>query len=870
MTFQCCLDERKQAVLKSSLNGIDFLEVEEGQTCLRLHLLKEIFGGEEDPSAANLKISQMMVAVIDGGERITDISVEGLQRDASDRSILNVYVKSPGDFSPYTLRLVKKEDEDLEIEQQKPPVGFDPILSSVSFSFKVRCPGKVDCKTDVLCKREKQEEPDIDYLAKDYASFRRLILDRMSFLMPNWREHSPADLGVALAELLSYVGDYLSYRQDAVATEAYLHTARQRISIRRHCRLVDYFMHEGCNARALVQVLVSADTFLPKGTRLLTQVEGMPDKIPLKDQSKALDQASIVFETMDGYQLHPDHSKMEFYAWGSRECCLPKGATKASLFGDFSTLSNGDFIVFAEVLNPESGEKEDADRSHRHAVRLTKKPVLKEDPIGGLFLEDQNEKAVVVTEIEWAEEDALPFSLCISSVSSKSKGGKQLSGVSAAFGNIVLADHGLRVRSWGEDRVQEADLTDDLKKAMHEQSLTSIEIEHLGKVPKPSLFVVPAKSTNRCLHQDPVPVAPRFNPILKHGPVTQVSMPFLDQSTKKRAAIGPTASAASLFNCQPDEALPDVQVLDEKGNAWRPVADLLSSAATAREFVVEVDDDGAAHLRFGDGTYGSRPESGRSLFATYRVGNGRSGNIGADSLKHVISDEAHVLGVTNLLPGHGGIDPESIEEARQKAPAAFRTQERAVTPDDYARICEQHPQVQKAAATLRWTGSWYTIFLTLDRKGGGEVDSDFEEEISRFMEKYRMAGHDLEIEGPQYVPLEIEMCIHLKDDYLKWDVENAIMQMFSNRVLPDGSLGLFHPDNFSFGQPVYLSRLYEAARSVEGIDWVDITRFQRLGIDSKDGFDKGFLEFNRLEIARLDNDPNYPEHGTFRLGVKAS
>ena len=44
------------------------------------------------------------------------------------------------------------------------------------------------------------------------------MLDRMSALMPQWRERNPADLGVALVEVLAYVGDYLSYQQDAVAT----------------------------------------------------------------------------------------------------------------------------------------------------------------------------------------------------------------------------------------------------------------------------------------------------------------------------------------------------------------------------------------------------------------------------------------------------------------------------------------------------------------------------------------------------------------------------------------------------------------------------------------------------------------------------
>ena len=56
------------------------------------------------------------------------------------------------------------------------------------------------------------------------------MLDRMAVLAPDWSERNPADLGVALVELLAYVGDSLSYQQDAVATEAYLaHGAPARL-----------------------------------------------------------------------------------------------------------------------------------------------------------------------------------------------------------------------------------------------------------------------------------------------------------------------------------------------------------------------------------------------------------------------------------------------------------------------------------------------------------------------------------------------------------------------------------------------------------------------------------------------------------------
>src|SRR6185436_585892 len=119
-----------------------------------------------------------------------------------------------------------------------------------------------DCKPRPDCPPPQRSEPDINYLAKDYASFRQLILDRLAVIMPDWRERHVPDLGITLVELLAYAGDHLSYYQDAVATEAYLDTARKRVSVRRHARLVDYRMHEGNNARAFVTVSVSDDVEL--------------------------------------------------------------------------------------------------------------------------------------------------------------------------------------------------------------------------------------------------------------------------------------------------------------------------------------------------------------------------------------------------------------------------------------------------------------------------------------------------------------------------------------------------------------------------------------------------------------------------------
>src|SRR6202035_626537 len=130
-------------------------------------------------------------------------------------------------------------------------------------------------------------------------------------------------------------------------------------------------------------------------------------------------------------------------------------------------------------------------------------------------------------------------------------------------------------------------------------------------------------------------------------------------------------------------------------------------------FVVEVESDGTATLRFGDNTNGRVPETGTHFLATYRVGNGTAGNVGADSLTYFAGDP-RIQKCRNPLPAAGGAHPETNDQIRRCAPQAFLTQERAVIMADYAAVAEQNSQVDQAVANLRWTGSWYTVFLAVE------------------------------------------------------------------------------------------------------------------------------------------------------------
>jgi hypothetical protein len=849
MIYLCC-DKRRRQLLREEnerraasgeapLNGIDFLEVLDRDApagvAPQRTLLVRLFEPESALSRDHVRI--------EGGERITPVRAEwAFPADAipptvappAERAffaalpaadhVLVVRTDSSGDYSSYRLSLVRPSSDG------SPPEGFDPLFSVVSFSFKVECPSDFDCAPTRDCPPGPQPPRPVDYLAKDYASFRRLMLDRMALLLPQWRDRGAADLGVTLVEALAFTADRLSYQQDATATEAYLDTARRRVSVRRHARLVDYFMHDGCNARAWVRVLCTVGTsgvVLPAYTPLLTEV--LPRRPVLAPGSQVLEDARrrrpVVFETTAPLTLYAAHEEMDFYTWGDKRCCLPEGATRATLDGHFPDLRLGDVLVFAEVIGPRTGDSRDADPIRRHAVRLTD---VRATAGGGTPLVDPL-NGEHVTEIAWDRADALPFPFCVSSVTDRDHGAEPVFGMSVAWGNIVLADHG-----------------------------DTIHDEDLGVVP-PTSARRPA-AADRCHPAEPIPIPPRFSPTLRGLPLTQ-NCPF--------ASDRPAAHAAS---ATPATALPAISLRGELGGfstPWAPRRDLLNSHAAATEFVVEVEHDGTTRLRFGDDTHGMRPEPGTRFFATYRVGNGTAGNVGAGALFHVVTNVLEVVGITNPMPAGGGVELETAEEVRHRAPQAFRTQERAVTEADYAAMAERDDRVQRAAATLRWTGSWHTVFLTVDPLGGRIADTAeqdrFRREVLAQLERYRMAGRDLEIDQPIYVPLEIEMHVCVDPAYFRSGVRAALQAVFSNRVLTDGRRGVFHPDNFTFQQPVYLSPLYAAAQAVTGVASAEITTFQRQGQPSLEALQSGRLELGRLEIARCDNDPNFPERGVFRL-----
>lgn len=160
------------------------------------------------------------------------------------------------------------------------------------------------------------------------------------------------------------------------------------------------------------------------------------------------------------------------------------------------------------------------------------------------------------------------------------------------------------------------------------------------------------------------------------------------------------------------------------------------------------------------------------------------------------------------------------------------------------------------------------MLVVVDRLGGRPLDDEFRAGLRAHLERARLAGFDLELAEPVHVALDLNLVVCVTSGSFRADVRRDLLDAFSAGRRRDGSLGFFHPDRFTFGQPVHLSQVVATAMAVPGVEWVDTrdprVRFQRLAVAAAAELDRQEIAMGPTEIARLDNSPSLPENG--RLG----
>ena len=696
--------------------------------------------------------------------------------------------------------------------------------------------------------------PDIDYLAKDYQSFRRLILEQLNASVPNWRETHTADLGVTIVELLAHAADYLSYYQDAAMTEAYLATARQRISVRRHARLIDYRLHEGCNARCWVQLWVDRETAagagsggeeganaraeagaddcqrgldVPAGLDVLTYSGHLPS-ILIQDsiEHKTAEQRQpLVFRTLEARRLYPEHNEIEIYSWGAESFGLAAGTTSAALRGHLE-LQLGEVLIFQRGSGLEATDPQGTDLQRRQTVRLCLPPRHTLDNTPGV------DQPVKITEIQWFAEDALVIDFPVS----RRHGDRIWHNLTVVRGNLLLADHG---------RVYREKLEPVPEEGPYHPRLERRNVTHRAPYDGGRAYLEPAIEA---LRSDPRRALP----------------------------------AVTLYPLKPGEPVADrapeaAQGADHwSGDAWHPRRDLLSSDRNARDFVVEIDDNGFACLRFGDNRNGRRPRPGTAFEAVYRVGQGPEGNVGAYSLRHLVIPESlhqkasrqgmSLIDVRNHLAGAGGLGPESVEAAVKRGPEALHSRssrQSCVIDADFVEIAERHSEVFRAAVDHRWSGTTRVTQLFIQRAGGRSLDELLVARLHRFMKPRLVAGTELEILPPQHAPLHIRLRVWLEPTGIR---EHQTSKLLAR--VGAGEIELLRPDYFTFGQNVYLSEVIAETVALPEITDVKVEIFQRWGQPPKGELEAGEISIGPFEIAQLENDPAAFHRGILDIEVE--
>ncbi len=658
----------------------------------------------------------------------------------------------------------------------------------------------------------------IDYLAKDYTELRQMILGRLALLIPQWQGKNAADIGIMLVEVLAYVGDYLSYYQDAVATETYLSTARRRISVRRHARLLGYRVRSGYNSRVWVHIAVSAVLELPGGTPLVAEGGEIPAVILVADLEQEIGRKAKFFETLEPIQLRPELNRIEIYTWGLEDYTLERGALQATLVdqsaGDdldaearrLEKLRVGDVLIFEQVLDPLTGQPGSGLKRLRHAVRLT---AVRYSPplLGDRWIE-----------VSWAAEDALPFDLVVSIRQPQ----RQIVRAAAALGNIVPADSGITLESV---------LPPVPGDVPYEPLLPTRKLVHAAPWNAHVERGRPAAEALRQRASDAVPCAL----LVEEGFPRNRQPPWRD--------LRPPESLP-MTGSQPLPVVPE-QLLEHAYAVWAPKLDLLRSPPTAQDFVVETENDGTPMLRFGDGTLGRRPVPGHRFRALFREGHlsgsqidgdpdhndaARGGAVGSDAIRSLAAPDLKryepwneiITEVRNPLPSSSDMAPEPLDRVRALAPSDYQIQRSALTVDDWVGIAECQPEVARAAARSFFGGTWSMVVVRVLRAGDLPTDQAFLDRTAARLQTALVAGRSLSVQAPLWVGLQIAVAIELESGYFPDHVTAELRSVFSDRAY-------FDPRRWSFGATIYASAVLARTFQVEGVSDVRIRRFRRLG-----------------------------------------
>lgn len=839
--FLDLVDDRADVLRSHGLNGLKLALVtlaagpNPAHADLELQFYNDLHVASILAEIAGDPVRARQIFRVRGGTRIVAGNATGQVQVTAvagiDATRLSLRVAPVGDYSTYQLELVWNA------------TLIDPFFASLGFKFRPGCFTN-DC-APALPGRPAARNPTIDYLAKDYQSFRHTLMAAMAQRVPGWISTSEADFDQVLIDLFAAAADELSDYQDRVMAEAYLATTRKRVSLARHARLMDYHLHQGNQSSTwlAVDVVAGQAPFTLDDQEVVSwtgPAPARPDAIFFASHQRRLPAAQR-------QRLDPLLNRLQLHTWRNAQPALAAGTTQADLVpdGGFASQAECDSvrdlvrsgawreILLVEQLNPLTGAVPGRNRSKRQLLRFRSG----NDAAQSIF---DPVMSVWMVRVQWRDEDALRFDYSFSTFC-PGPPPITIENVSVFYGNLLPVHEGRRahVQFYEPGSLLPTD-TDDIKHRYFDR------MSRFGDAGDWALAQLP--DTGPLAYLPPLTDAPDGEEPPRSTLWLQVEPPGAPRET------------------------------------WDEVISLVHSDESAENgdhFAVETDEHRGSRLRFGNGTNGRSLPQGAVVYAEYQIGGGTSGNIGADQLINVppltgVLNGA-IVAVTNPFDVTDGRDPEPVERVRRNAPEAFRARQlRAVTLADYVRRAEEVTGVSRAAARYAWTGSWRTVRIAIDPSGFvalGDAQSDalwseLHPRVAAHLEAVRLIGEDIELRPPRYVPLEIHVVVCAHPEFWREDLRFVLEQEFSDTWTSDGRRGFFHPDEWTFGQALHRSAIEGRLHSVEGVEHVVSIRMKRFATATPAVPAIEVLDMASDEVLLLANDPNHLERGAIRFEIQ--
>ena len=269
---------------------------------------------------------------------------------------------------------------------------------------------------------------------------------------------------------------------------------------------------------------------------------------------------------------------------------------------------------------------------------------------------------------------------------------------------------------------------------------------------------------------------------------------------------------------------------------WNKVDTFFNSVADDQVYVVREDHDGNSLVQFGDGITGARLPSGiNNVVAVYRTGIGATGLLEVDKKPSASGKLVQLERV--FLPGEvvGGGEAESLENAREVAPAKMQSLGRLVGLADFEAEALALPGVDKVRAD--WTAPYGTPLIRLVVLTETSTTAAVEKVQTTLNGYNRCRGparYPIVVKQGllQYIYLQLRVgyAASYRQANIESGVKLALGQIGEENSGIETDDGLFSLALRYFGQGVHRSQILAAVQQVDGVTWVEIDDAQAIDL----------------------------------------